>query len=192
MIKAVFFDFDGVLTRDKTRSLTTTRYLSRKTGIGYEQIRDAFKKYNNDLNLGRKTHEEIWPNVCQELRRKIDVVLLREAFESTPMNDGMFRFARTLKEHYSVGIITDNKKDRIEHLKHYAGLSSVFDPIVVSADIGSGIRKKRQTTLLAQNSRRSVVSPTPKLLTGAKLLACEAKRDLAAELLESVQQMKAG
>ena len=152
MIKAVFFDFDGVLTRDKTGSLTTTRYLSQKTGIGYEQIRDAFKKYNNDLNLGRTTHEEIWPNVCRELRRKIDIVLLREAFESTPMNNGMFRLARSLKEHYSVGIITDNKKDRIEHLKRYVGLPSVFDPIVVSADIGSG----KENTLIFERALKQL------------------------------------
>jgi len=31
MIKAVLFDYDGVLTTDKTGSVTTHRYLSEKT-----------------------------------------------------------------------------------------------------------------------------------------------------------------
>jgi len=38
MSKAVFFDHDGVLTIDKTGSLTTNRFLSEQTGISYEAI----------------------------------------------------------------------------------------------------------------------------------------------------------
>lgn len=140
LIKAVFFDFDGVLTRDKTGSLTTLRYLSEQTGIDYVRIRGAFKPHNAGLIAGTTTHEAIWPSVCRELNCTIDLALLRKAFESTPLNDGMFRLARKLRKHLSVGIITDNKKDRIDHLKHYARLTSIFDPIVVSAEVGSGKR----------------------------------------------------
>jgi putative transcriptional regulator len=41
-------------------------------------------------------------------------------------------------------------------------------------------------------SRRSVVPSKAKPLTGAELEAYEAQRDLAAELLQSVREMKAG
>ena len=52
------------------------------------------------------------------------------------MNAGMFSLARRLKKNIAVGIITDNKRDRIDHLKQYQGLESLFCPIVVSAEVG--------------------------------------------------------
>ena len=135
--RAIFFDFDGVLTRDQTGSLTTLSYLSEKTGVGLGELQAAFKKYNTDLNLGRVTHREVWTDVCNAIGRPIDEALLLPAFESTPMNAGMLELARALKEHYFVGIITDNKQDRIDHLKVQLGLAALFDPIVVSAEVGS-------------------------------------------------------
>ena len=137
-IRAIFFDFDGVLTRDKTGSLTTLRYLSEATGIDLDKLRDAFREHNAALNLGRTTHGAIWPTICDRLNFQIDKDLLSAAFESTPFNADMLELARNLRKKYSVGIITDNKKDRIDHLKVHAGLPALFDPIVVSAEVGSG------------------------------------------------------
>src|SRR4051812_4026018 len=117
MIKAVFFDYDGVLTTDKTGSLTTTRYLSRVTGIGLPAVKAAFGRFNKELTLGKTTHAEIWPELCGALGQEITISLLYEAFESTPMNSKVFSLARQLKKNHAVGIITDNKKDRIDFLK---------------------------------------------------------------------------
>jgi putative hydrolase of the HAD superfamily len=135
-VKAILFDFDGVLTTDKTGSLTTLRYLSAHTGISHERLSLAFKKFNGDLNLGKVTHEEIWSDLCDSLGHSVDPSLLPQAFESTPINTGMFELALRLKTSYSLGIITDNKKDRIDHLKAHLGLPELFDPIVVSAEVG--------------------------------------------------------
>ena len=135
-MKAIFFDFDGVLTTDKTGSLTTLRYLSGQTGISHGRLSSAFKKFNGDLNLGKVTHEGIWPELCHSLGTAIDLSLLPRAFASTPINVGMFELALRLKATYSVGIITDNKKDRIDHLKIHLALPELFDPILVSAEVG--------------------------------------------------------
>ena len=108
-IKAVLFDFDGVLTTDKTGSLTTTRYLSERTGIALPQVQSVFRKYNDDLTLGRTTHEQIWDSICAELGQSLSIDLLKAAFESTPMSAGMLRLAKELRARHSVGIITDNK-----------------------------------------------------------------------------------
>lgn len=135
-VKAILFDFDGVLTTDKTGSLTTLRYLSAQTGISYEKLSSAFKKFNRDLNLGKVTHGDIWPALCDSLGNAIDLALLPRAFESTPINVGMFELALRLKAAYSVAIVTDNKKDRIDHLRAHLRLPEVFDPILVSAEVG--------------------------------------------------------
>jgi len=156
LIKAVFFDYDGVLTTDKTGSQTTARYLSRVTGIELSVVKDAFGRYNKDLTLGKTTHAQIWPGICSALGRELNIGLLHEAFESTPMNSQVLSLARQLKERYLVGIITDNKKDRIDRLKQCQGLASLFDPIVVSAEVGSD---KGSTEIFLLALRRAGVRP---------------------------------
>ena len=135
MVKAVFFDYDGVLTRDKTGSLSMNRFLSGRTGIPFDRVLQALQKHNRALNEGDASYADVWPAVCAELARDVPLDLLIKAFESTPLNDDMFSLARGLKDCYFVGIITDNKKERINHLKQYQRLPDVFDPIVVSAEV---------------------------------------------------------
>ena len=135
-MKAVLFDFDGVLTTDKTGSLTTTRFLSRRTGIDLARVQSVFRNFNDDLTLGKTTHARVWESICEGLGKSLSIELLKEAFESTPMNARMLELARDLRPRYSVGIVTDNKKDRIDHLKQIHDLPSLFDPIAVSAEIG--------------------------------------------------------
>jgi HAD superfamily hydrolase (TIGR01509 family) len=137
LIKAIFFDYDGVLTTDRTGSITTVRFLSKAADIDLNALRQAFAEYNLDLTLGKTTHELIWPSVCGAVGQKIDFTLLQGAFESTPMNIGVFDLAQELRRHYHVGIITDNKADRIRHLREFQRLDDRFNPIIVSAEIGA-------------------------------------------------------
>ena len=156
MIKAAFFDYDGVLTTDKTGSQTTTRYISQVTGLELPAVKAAFSRYNKDLTLGRTTHAQIWPELCTTLGQELSIGLLHKAFESTPMNSGVFSLARRLKQSHSVGIITDNKKDRMDHLKQIQGLASIFDPIVVSAEVGAD---KGSAEIFLHALRHAGVSP---------------------------------
>ncbi|WP_223253497.1 HAD family hydrolase [Chromobacterium amazonense] len=136
MIQAVFFDFDGVLTTDKYGSDTTNRYLGEATGLGFAKVDQALERHNEALLLGRASHADIWPEVCRELGREIDYRLLDAAFRSTPMNAGVLSLARQLHGRYRLGIVTDNKRDRMDCLRALHGLDALFDPIVVSAEIG--------------------------------------------------------
>jgi putative hydrolase of the HAD superfamily len=138
VIKAIFFDYDGVLTTDKTGSLTTNRYLSNVAAVEYEAVQKAFSRYNQELLVGQITHGEIWDDVCEAMGCKIDFSLLEQAFLSTPTNAAMLALARRMKPQYALGIITDNKKDRIDCVRASQGLDELFNPIVVSAEFGSG------------------------------------------------------
>ncbi|WP_307873399.1 HAD family hydrolase [Burkholderia sp. Se-20378] len=138
VIKAIFFDYDGVLTTDRTGSVTTIRYLSEQSGVEYDILRNAFARHNADLLLGKTTHKAIWRAVCESARHELDFGWLEAAFLSTPANAGMFDLARRLEPFYALGIITDNKKDRIDCLRKAQRLDDLFDPIVVSAERGSG------------------------------------------------------
>jgi putative hydrolase of the HAD superfamily len=172
LIKAVFFDFDGVLTTDKTGSITTTRYISQRTGIELSAVKDAFSRHNAALTLGKTTHEKVWRELCDELGQPVSFSRLLEAFESTPLNGRMLDLARRLKRTHVVGIITDNKKDRVDHLRRRHGLDELFDPVVVSAEVGSdksdpdiflaalrsaGVRANE--AVFIDNNKRNLVAP---------------------------------
>ena len=57
--------------------------------------------------------------------------------DSTPLNQPMLRLARDLGVRYRIGMITDNPSDRMAHITQQHGLNSLFEPIVVSANLGS-------------------------------------------------------
>jgi putative hydrolase of the HAD superfamily len=135
-IRAIFFDYDGVLTTDKTGSISTCRHISQQTGLPLSEVLAAFRAHNLELTTGRRSHADVWPAICAVLGRKMSMDLLVEAFDSTPTNLEMNALARQLKRSHSVGIITDNKSDRIRRLRATQRLDEVFRPIVVSADVG--------------------------------------------------------
>jgi putative hydrolase of the HAD superfamily len=136
VIQAVFFDFDGVLTPDKTGTLTTCRYLAQATGIPLDEMRAAFEPYRADLARGKTTRDATWPGVCASLGRDIPREMLTRAFESTPLDRTMFAYANSLARHGRIGIITDNPKDRMDVVRSTLWLDRVFAPIVVSAEEG--------------------------------------------------------
>nr|WP_233175941.1 HAD-IA family hydrolase [Dyella sp. ASV24] len=151
MIRTIFFDYDGVLTTDKNGSLTTCRYLSEASGVAFSSISTALQPYAGALFTGKVRHAEIWPGVCETLGADLDIRLLFEAFESTPLNAPMVSLARKLQANHSIGIITDNPIDRMDHLRAYQNLDALFDPIVASAEIGSS--KHGQEIFLSAMSR---------------------------------------
>jgi putative hydrolase of the HAD superfamily len=67
----------------------------------------------------------------------IDIAMLERAFSTTALNDEMLTLAKRLRPSFIVGLITDNKQDRMDCLERLHGLSAVFRPIVVSAAVGS-------------------------------------------------------
>lgn len=171
-IRAVMFDFDGVLTKDKTGSLTTTRYLSQRTGIELSKVQAAFNRFNKDLTLGKTTHKAVWDDICADLGQTISFHLLKEAFESTPLNERMLAIASWLRSRYSVGIVTDNKKDRIDAIKRLHDLTRLFDPIVVSSEVGMSkddpriflgalqlLRVEPEECIFIDNSKDNLLAP---------------------------------
>src|SRR5690554_2848010 len=97
IIKAVFFDYDGVLTLDQTGSLSICRYLSSITSIKLETVLTAYRSFNTDLLHGVKSHSDIWHEFCDLLGVGIEEEQLIEAFKSTPLNTKMIELAITLK-----------------------------------------------------------------------------------------------
>ncbi len=133
MIKAVLFDFDGVLTIDKTGSTTITNYISNICNIPLENVKSCYYKFNKQLLLGEITHQEIWKDFCQSLGQNIDYSILLDSFRCTRLDDKMIVLVQKLKERYLIGMVTDNKCDRISTILEFRGLSQCFDVVAISA-----------------------------------------------------------
>jgi len=139
MIKAVLFDFDGVLTLDATGSQSICNYICKETGLEKDLFKKEYKKYNNALLYGNSTHEEIWEELCAAINKDITMEILYDSFINTPLNNDMLLLAKGIKnKNYITGMVTDNKKDRMNSIVEYHNLAKLFDSIIVSADIGSG------------------------------------------------------
>lgn len=82
MIKAVLFDFDGVLTIEKTGSAAIAKYIAKRCGLPAEQVRSCYRRYNQALLLGETTHAEIWPAFCEALGQSLDYQLLTDSFRA--------------------------------------------------------------------------------------------------------------
>jgi putative hydrolase of the HAD superfamily len=143
MIKAIFFDFDGVLTTDATGTTSIMNYIEKSTNIDRHLFEKAYRKHNWDLLYGNKNHIEVWPQICEETCTSIDIKVLYNSFIDTPIDQEMVKMAKDLKNQgYIVGIITDNKKDRIVKIFEYNKFGFSFDKIVISAEVGSGKKEK--------------------------------------------------
>jgi len=150
MIKAVLFDYDGVLTLDKSGSYSICKYISSNADVDYELFSTEYKKYNDDLLIGKITHEQIWNQLCKNIDKNISIKYLFDSYKNTPINTKMVSLVKKIKKNSKTGLITDNKKDRIDAAKIDFKLIDLFDVISVSAEIGS------------QKSKESIFSKTVK------------------------------
>jgi putative hydrolase of the HAD superfamily len=137
MIKAIFFDFDGVLTHNKRGSTTTIEVIQESNpALAASKIQECYYHFHPELLLGVKNHSDIWNDFCNCIGQEIHRDILQEAFSRTPMNDDMMRLASELAANYRLGIITDNAADRMAFLIGKHGLDTLFNPIVISAAVG--------------------------------------------------------
>ena len=143
MIKAVLFDYDGVLTLDKSGSYTICKYISKNADIDYELFSHEYRKYNDDLLIGKVTHEQIWNQLCKNVNKSVSIKYLFDSYKNTPINTKMIDLVKRIKKNNKTGLITDNKKDRIDAAKNDFKLAELFDVITVSAEIGS--QKNKET-----------------------------------------------
>lgn len=143
MIKAVLFDFDGVLTIEKTGSAAITKYIAKRCGLPAEQMRSCYRRYNQALLLGETTHAEIWPAFCEALGQSLDYQLLTDSFRATELDADMLHLLRQLRTEYRIALVTDNKSDRIRTILECNNLDDLFDAVAVSAELGSGKTDRR-------------------------------------------------
>ncbi len=134
LIKAIFFDFDGVLTTDAKGSLTMSKNLCELVpGLSVQEVLDSYRQDIEALNMGQIPMSDVWKRMCAAFKIPANDDLLREVMRKIPKNDAMFDLARSLFPRYHLGIITDNNRERMEVLTVDMQIDKLFNSIVVSA-----------------------------------------------------------
>ena len=143
MIKAILFDFDGVMTLDKTGSFTICKYVSSATNMDYEIFSAAYRNYNDKLLSGEIKHCQMWDEFCSGIGVKIPMQILIDSFRNTALDRNMLELIKRLKANkYKIAMVTDNKQDRIEEILEYQKIGKYFDAVSISSVIGSGKEKE--------------------------------------------------
>lgn len=155
MIHAVLFDFDGVLTTDRSGSQSTIRSLAYHTGLDGETLRRAYARHNEALLQGAITHGDMWGEFCEEVGAEIDDDLLHIAFCETPLDCEMLNLVEEIHQHCHTALVTDNKADRVAAIFEQHHLFDLFDTVAISAEVGSG---KSSTAIFQQVLEELAVS----------------------------------
>ncbi len=138
LVKAILFDFDGVLTTDKTGTQSISNYICQKTNIDVATFKKYYYLYNDDLLCGKILHCDMWREFCTQLGIDIEFGLLKDSFIHTPMDKEMIHLVYELKNNYKIGMVTDNKADRIDTIIENENWGELFDVISISANVKSG------------------------------------------------------
>lgn len=138
MIKGIFFDFDGVITLEKQGTPPIISYIAKETGLPPQSVEVAYRKYNRALLRGEIIHKDMWQGFCEELQSDIDYDILTGAFLNITPDQTVIAYIKELKEKYIIGLITDNKVDRIETILKTFNLKDLFDVVVISAEVHAG------------------------------------------------------
>jgi putative hydrolase of the HAD superfamily len=165
MIKAVFFDFDGVLTTDKNDVVSTCRCVASKLNLPYQDVQkaylrgiDVWQHYRGQLGV-----DAVWKNFYRNLKQhgmKMPyykfAAMRRDAFRATPMDEKMVDIAKILKDNgYPIGIITDNGIERVDILTQEYELDKLFQYIIVSEKEETTKHKIDIFNLALDNVRKS-------------------------------------
>ncbi len=134
-IKAVVFDFDGMtfLTHERF-----SHRLYHDFHIPKEKILDFFKKEFEDCKRGKKDLKKVLEPYLKEWRYKNSVdELLGYWFKDGELNFKILPLLHQLKQRNILRVLcTNNEKHRIDYLKKYFQLDTLFDKIITSYETG--------------------------------------------------------
>ncbi|MEK6963825.1 MAG: HAD-IA family hydrolase [Nanoarchaeota archaeon] len=130
MIKAIIFDFAGVLSNTGSLHLTIVDY-AKKHGkdpeTAYQVLQENWKK----AKINQISSETFWKNLAQHLQAAPNE-LREHCMNYFGFRDETLELAKKLKTHYKLGLLSNQIEDWLEEVIKKHHLNEVFDVIVTS------------------------------------------------------------
>ena len=124
MIKAVIFDFYGVIISDPMWGVIQREY---------HVAGDTFHQLSDNVNLGKLTWDEFVQQLADATGK--DVKEVSQAYTQYHVNCQVITLIKELSEHYKVGLLTNASHGHIDAILGDLDVSDLFDSVVVSADL---------------------------------------------------------
>jgi HAD superfamily hydrolase (TIGR01509 family) len=139
MIKAILFDFNGVIIDDEPLQMNAYKEILAKEGIALTE-----EQYYARLGMDDRTFiEDVYREAEKEpgTNKVLEVALAKTArwreliADELPIFPGVVDFIRKMEHEFALGIVSMAKREEIEYVLESAGLSECFSIIVSAEDI---------------------------------------------------------
>jgi len=174
-IRAVVFDFGGVLVRmvdDRPRSK-----LARKLGVPLSRLDELifFSESAQKASMGKIKVKMHWQAVGEALGIPVEEMpaFLEQYWSADDVNWTLLDFIRDLRLNYKVGLLSNAWDDLRQTMHDRWGMDSLFDEMIISAEVGIVKPDPRIFHLAAQ---RLGVSPGEMVFIDDMLINVEAAR----------------
>lgn len=143
MIRAVIFDWGGVLIDNPTWGLLT--YFANALGVTEGVLNNAYREYAPDFQKGMMSEDTVWKRICSDLgvKKPYSPSLWMEAFRQvySPKKE-MFSLASQVKERgYQVGLLSNTEIAAMNYF--YEQQYDMFDVAVFSCAEGTRKPERR-------------------------------------------------
>ncbi|HEV2799381.1 MAG TPA: HAD family phosphatase [Pyrinomonadaceae bacterium] len=142
MIKAILFDFNGVIIDDEPLQLKAAQAALAAEGITLTE-QDYYDSLGMDdatffrtafARAGREADgDELYARVLQEKIRQHRELIAEEL----PLFPGVVTFIKALARHYPLAIVSMALSDDIQHVLERAGLERAFAAVVSAEDVSA-------------------------------------------------------
>lgn len=137
-IRAVIFDFGGVIVRTDDRA--PRERLAARLGVTYDQLSSLVFDSESALQatVGKLTTQEHWEALRKELGLSPDDLadLPHEFWSGDFLDHELVDYIRALRPDYKTGLISNAWDDLPGALENIWEIASVFDEIIISAEVG--------------------------------------------------------
>ena len=181
-IKAVYFDFGGVISR--TEFQAPRQHLAESLGMEYDDLDKLVfaSESSKRASIGEISEEDHWQAVMRRLRRPVaELERVRDQFFAGDITDrDLLTFLRSLRPRYKVGLISNawsGLRAWIESQK----FEDAFDIMIISAEVGmmkpeAGIYRLALEKLDVAPAEAVFVDDFPENVEGARAVGMQAIR----------------
>lgn len=130
-VRFVYFDVNDCLVKHQTFAP-----LSERTGVPVDSLEDVFWEYNDPINRGEKTVEELNTALSELAGTEID--WMEYYLDIVQPVEGMAELLVWVQEHYHIGLLTNTMPGFVQALQARGKIPPIqFDAIADSSIIGA-------------------------------------------------------